>query len=203
MYDDTFWKLEEKTAVASAEIVLPSVLEATGAASVCDVGCGTGGWLRVAADHGKKIHGFDEYKGPLLIDEEMFTRCDIKAGIACDFFDLALCLEVGEHLFEESAAPLVDGLARARYVLFSAAIPGQGGIHHVNERWGTYWAELFAEHGYVGSSDIRWQFWDALDVADWYRQNILIFATPSFLERAGYRPGVIDVVHPQRMGNWP
>lgn len=202
MYDTAFYKIEEETALRSAEIVLPSVLEATGAESVCDVGCGTGGWLKVAADHGKRIHGFDSYAGPLLIDETAFTRCDIEHGVSCRYFDLAICLEVGEHLPATSAAELVAGLAQARYVLFSAAIPGQGGVHHVNEQWGTYWADLFLDHGYRGSSEIRWQFWHQRDVADWYRQNILLFAKPEDLDRAGYRLGVIDVVHPQRMGNW-
>lgn len=201
-YDTAFYKIEEETALRSAEIVLPSVLEATGAESVIDVGCGTGGWLKVAADHGKRIAGFDGYDGPLLIDREAFTPCDISEGVLCRYYDLAICLEVGEHLPESAAAALVAGLAQARYVLFSAAIPGQGGVHHVNEQWGSWWDDLFFEHGCEGSSDIRWQFWDHRGVADWYRQNMLIFATVEDLIRADYRPGVIDVVHPQRMGNW-
>lgn len=201
-YDAAFYKIEETTALASAEIVLPDVLERTGARTVSDVGCGTGAWLKVAHDHGCKVWGHDSYDGPLLIEEHSYLKGDISEGIPCNGVDLAICLEVGEHLPESSAGPLVDGLCGARYVLFSAAIPGQGGVHHVNERWGTWWASWFLAHGYVGSSDIRWQHWDNREVADWYRQNILIFATAQDLNGAGYRPGVVDVVHPQRMGNW-
>jgi SAM-dependent methyltransferase len=199
-YDTAFYRVEEDTAVRSAAIVLPYVLRMTKARSVIDVGCGTGGWL--ASAHGCEIRGVDNYDGPLLIDETDFTHEDISAGISCAGFDLAICLEVGEHLPESSAPALVAGLAEARYVLFSAAIPGQGGVQHINEQWGSWWADLFAAHGYVGSSDLRWEFWGERDVADWYRQNMLLFARRDDLERAHFRPGVIDVVHPQRMGNW-
>lgn len=201
-YDAAFYKVEERTALASAQIVLPSVLAATGARSVVDVGCGTGAWLAVAAEHGCQIYGHDSYDGALLIHPDSYIRGDIEEGVPCNGVDLAICLEVGEHLPPSSAGPLVDGLCGAQFVLFSAAIPGQGGVHHVNEQWGTWWAALFAERGYVGSSDLRWQFWADREVADWYRQNILVFARPGDLAAARYRQGVIDVVHPQRMGNW-
>lgn len=201
-YDAAFYKIEQETALRSAEIVLPSVLEATGAESVVDVGCGTGGWLKVAADHGRRIYGHDGYDGPLLINPNAYFKGDISEGVPCSSVDLAICLEVGEHLPEKSAAPLVAGLCGAKYVLFSAAIPGQGGVNHINEQWGSWWARLFAEHGYEGSSDLRWRFWHDRNVADWYRQNILLFARSADLARASMRIGVVDVVHPQRMGNW-
>lgn len=199
-YDTAFYKLEQRTALASANIVLPSVLEMTRARSVVDVGCGTGAWLHVARGHGCGVTGYDTYDGPMLIDSEEYVRANISEGVPCAGYDLAICLEVGEHLPESSAPKLVAGLCQARYVLFSAAIPGQGGVQHINEQWGSWWARLFAEHGYEGSSDLRWQFWTDRAVADWYRQNMLIFAED--LQRAQLRPGVIDVVHPERLGNW-
>lgn len=202
-YDAAFYKIEEDTAVASAAIVLPHVLKITAARSVIDVGCGTGAWAAEAYHAGCLVRGVDDYAGPVLVEQDDYVRADISRGVPCDGFDLAICLEVGEHLPERSARRLVAGLCEARYVLFSAAIPGQGGVNHVNERWGSWWAQLFAEHRYVGSSDLRWMFWDDHRIANWYRQNVLVFARPERLTGVGLRVGVVDVVHPDRMGNWP
>jgi len=64
-------------------------------------------------------------------------------------FDLCLLAGSGGALAggpgkNPSSAALVKA---APVVLFSAAIPLQGGTEHVNEQWQSYWAKLFAEHG--------------------------------------------------------
>jgi len=197
-YTPAFYQGEETVALAAARVVLPGVLALVGHGPVADVGCGTGAWLSVAKEHGCSVHGFDTYQGPLLIDPDEYTGCDLTRGASCNGYALALCLEVGEHLPEASATALVAGLCEARYVLFSAAIPGQPGVHHVNCQWGTWWAERFAEHGYVGSSDYKWAYWYDQRVADFYRQNLLFFARPNDRLALGLRPGVIDVIHPER-----
>jgi hypothetical protein len=49
-------------------------------------------------------------------------------------FDLAISLEVAEHLPEGSAGALVSTLIEAApVVVFSAAIKGQSGTNHINE----------------------------------------------------------------------
>ena len=194
-YDAAFYTREEEVALRSARHVMPYVLALTGARSVIDIGCGTGGWLSVAKEHGATVCGMDSYTGQHLLGEDEFIQCDIANGVNCKNFDLALCLEVGEHLVEGCAKSLVAGLCEAPYVLFSAGHPGQGGVHHVNEQWGTWWADLFADHGYAGTNAVKWQFWNNREVADFYRENMLLFA-PSF-------PGdVVDVIHPERLGEW-
>ena len=62
-------------------------------------------------------------------------------------------------------------------VLFSAAIPGQGGTHHLNERWPSYWANLFGSAGYDVLDVVRANIWDDARVEWWYRQNLLVFGT--------------------------
>ena len=59
-------------------------------------------------------------------------------------------------------------------IAWSAAIPGQGGHGHVNERWPTYWAELFKAHGYVLADPWRDALWDDPDVEPWYAQNLVL-----------------------------
>jgi hypothetical protein len=65
-------------------------------------------------------------------------------------FDVALCLEVAEHLPESSSAGLISSIAaHSDAILFSAACPGQPGQHHVNYQWPSYWQALFNGEGYV------------------------------------------------------
>ena len=97
-------------------------------------------------------------------------------------FDLAVSLEVAEHLDRDSARSFVQTLVKlSSVVLFSAAIPYQGGTHHVNEQWPDYWAELFARHGYVAIDCIREKGWNNQDVDWFYAQNMLVFADRQLL----------------------
>ena len=63
----------------------------------------------------------------------------------------------------------------APIVLFSAAIPGQGGEAHINEQWQDYWAERFAKKGYVTVDCIRPRVWTNPQVQYWYAQNMLLY----------------------------
>ncbi len=75
-------------------------------------------------------------------------------------FDLGICLEVAEHLPTAGADQLVENLVRlSDVILFSAAIPHQGGTHHVNEQWPSYWADLFAARHYFAWDGLRWLIW--------------------------------------------
>ena len=107
---------------------------------------------------------------------------------------------MAEHLDPSRAASFVSDLcALAPVVLFSAAVPGQGGTHHVNEQWPGYWQDLFAVEGYLMSGALRWLIWNDDRVENWYRQNLMVCA------RSGYQPAELfhgagtypyPVVHP-------
>ncbi len=63
-------------------------------------------------------------------------------------FDMALCLEVAEHIPEESVEAFLANICRfSSLLLFSAAPPFQGGEHHVNERPKRYWRGKLGAHG--------------------------------------------------------
>jgi len=68
-------------------------------------------------------------------------------------------------------------------VLFSAAVPGQGGEHHVNEQPPEYWRSLFAERGYDCFDFLRARLRDRSDVRPWYRYNTLIYANSAGQQR--------------------
>src|SRR5262249_16591961 len=83
-----------------------------------------------------------------------------------------ISLEVAEHLSESAAESFVANLVlHAPAVLFSAAIPFQGGDHHVNERFPSYWAQKFAHHRYRPIDLIRPEIWEDESVFCGLRQN--------------------------------
>ena len=95
-----------------------------------------------------------------------------------------MTLEVGEHLSPARADSFVEDLTRlSDVILFSAAIPAQGGTNHVNEQWQSYWAEKFSRRGYVTVDCIRPKIWanSAADIC--YRQNILLYVKSTELYR--------------------
>jgi SAM-dependent methyltransferase len=182
-YHDGFFDLHEQGALESARVIVPILLSIVKPTSVIDVGCGRGTWLKVFQENGvKTIRGLDgRYidRLKLLIDPIYFSPVDLSEPLEIDGqYDLAVCLEVAEHIAPKNSRPLIRTLtAAAPAVLFSAAIPGQSGTDHVNEQWPSYWKELFAERGFQMLDPIRRHILLDTRVEWWYRQNIVLFAS--------------------------
>lgn len=192
--------------------VVPLLMELVRPRSVLDVGCGPGTWLAAFREHGvTDVLGVDAAwldRSLLQVPPEQVLTHDLRTPLELGRrFDLAIALEVGEHLTAEAAPTLVETLASAAPVVaFSAAIPFQGGTHHVNERWPDYWAALFAVHGFVPVDGLRLRLWDDESVAWYYRQNLVLFVDGEVLddypelraehERFGGR--ALRLVHPDR-----
>jgi SAM-dependent methyltransferase len=180
-YDEVFFASIERGSRRSAEVLVPMVVRSIAPRSVLDVGCGRGAWLAVWHVNGVPGHGIDGASAKartLLVPEEDFTAVDLARPFAlARRFDLVQCLEVAEHLPPESAPALVASLcAHGDVVLFSAAPPGQGGEHHVNERPYAYWRGLFAVHGYALFDPYRDELVGDLRVEPWYRFNTFVYA---------------------------
>lgn len=200
-YDEAFFEGQEGTATRSAAVIVPLVMAALEPASVVDVGCGRGAWSRAFAQAGCETTSVD---APWT-DLEPLRRLgittverDLTKPLELDrTFDLAVCLEVAEHLPEEAAEQLVRSLCElAPMVLFSGAFPGQGGTHHVNEQPPSWWANRFAACGRVPFDLVRPAVWDESEVTHWYAQNTLLFV-PDDHRLAQSRPQFLDVVHPK------
>jgi SAM-dependent methyltransferase len=186
-YGEGFFASKLEGAQRSSSIIVPIVLELISVASVVDVGCGRGAWLAAFKDRGiGKLRGVDGIEPRLFLLDE---RCLISQNLDTltdldDEYDLAVCLEVAEHIPRRRAQHLVQALTRAApVVLFSAAIPGQGGLHHVNEQWPDYWQGLFEEQGFKLFDSIRPRIRDDRRVDWWYRQNIVVFASAAGVAR--------------------
>lgn len=198
MYDEQWFAQRASGARRSAEVIVPMLLELTGAKSVLDVGCGTGSWLAVARERGAEVLGVDgDYVPRDQLEIEDFAAHDVSEPLDLGRrFDLALSVEVGEHLPEEKAGVLVESLTRhADVVAFSAAIPGQGGTGHVNERWPSWWAARFQERGYRAADVIRHRVWDDERVRFFYAQNLLVYCAPGVALPA--TETALDLVHPK------
>jgi SAM-dependent methyltransferase len=210
VYDTEFFDRHRDGCRRSAEVVVPLLIERFEPKSVVDVGCGTGVWLSVFQERGvADIFGID---GPWVeprqreIPDAFFREFDLGRPFVLErTFDMAFCLEVAEHLPAEAATALVEGLtALAPVVVFSAAIPGQAGAGHINEKWPSFWLRCFAAHRYACLTGLRRSLWPDDAVEYWYRQNILCFvseARPDLLDRAlrGNEVSTVeplDVVHP-------
>jgi len=149
--------------------------------SVIDIGCGQGTWLKTAIDLGlSDLIGVDGdwARSVLSIPAANFHSFDVAAPFDLGRkFDLAMSMETGEHIAASSTETFLDNIVRhSDAVLFSAAIPFQGGIHHVNERWPSYWTTKFAARNYRCFDFLRWRVWNDDRIEPWYRQNVLIFA---------------------------
>ena len=176
LYDQAFFDMIRPGCQASAAVVVPLVFDLVKPATVIDVGCGEGHWGKAFEDHGCKVTGVDGAGTRSVL--ETFVPLDLGRSLRAanlGTFDLAVSLEVAEHLAEpRSAGFITDLCSLAPVVLFSAAIPGQGGVGHKNEQWPTWWADKFDDHGYAVSGALRWQIWTDYRVKNWYRQNLLL-----------------------------
>lgn len=187
-YTASFYEEIRNGSQRSAEVIAPLACELVHPRSVVDVGCGDGTWLAVFCKLGaSEILGIDgDYvqRDILQIPPESFQSVDLTKPFSLDHsFDLAISLEVGEHLPAESAQAFVESLTRlAPVILFSAAIPFQGGNHHVNEQWPDKWAALFLENNYFPVDCIRKRVWQNDSVEWWYAQNTLLFVRKDALE---------------------
>lgn len=189
-YDDEFFAYHAESSLLSARTVVPILLRLVQPSSVVDVGCGRGTWLRVFQEHGvpvvRGLDGAHVDQSRLLIDPSRYTAVDLTAPLDLEgTYDLAVCLEVAEHLSSRANPGLVGTLTSAApLVLFSAAIPGQGGTSHINEQWPWYWDRLFRERGFQRLDPVRRHVWQNQQVKWWYRQNIVLYASSTAIDGA-------------------
>ena len=215
VYDDNFYKNRNSNTEYAAVKILGLVLERLkrNMNSIVDVGCGVGTWLKIACTqyNFKTMVGLDGDYVPrqyLQIEEKCFMPTNledycvekvIKCGNVTKF-DIAICLEVAEHIERRNARKFVHNLCRlSDIVVFSAAIPKQGGNAHINEQRLSYWVKLFEENNYQLYDLIRSEIWNDKNIPVWYRSNVVIFGNREIentLVNTKNVAAFMDVVHP-------
>ena len=189
LYSGEFYLADEHRSDQAARAIVPLVIKLVRPRSVVDVGCGTGIWLRRFLENGvEEIHGIDGQwvdTKLLKIPRDRFEVADLSRPFQVRHtYDLAVSLEVAEHLPPSAAERFVETLTSlSKVILFSAAIPGQGGTGHVNEQWPDYWARRFGERGYVPVDCVRWIIWQRNDLPVWYVQNSLLYISRTALSQ--------------------
>ena len=135
-------------------------------------------------------------RATLHIPPDSFLPRDLNHPLNMDRrFDLAVSVEVAEHLAPDLAVQFVDELTKlAPAVLFSAAIPNQDGNHHVNERWPSYWAALFGQFGFSPFDVVRPQVWRNEQVEPWYAQNVILYLSDGLADKHVADPRAPDRV---------
>ena len=183
----------------AAEAFLPILLDYIKPHSVVDVGCGLGTWLKVFEANGiNEVLGVDgNYidQSKLQINKKDFLLHDLTEPLNHDRkFDLAICLEVAEHLPETSSDIIIDTLTcLSETILFSAALPNQGGQNHINEQTFSYWTEKFNKKGFVVKDLFREKIWQNEDINWWYRQNMFLVVKSEEKQLP-----ILDFYHPAR-----
>jgi SAM-dependent methyltransferase len=186
LYTSEFYDEHRSGSRRSAEQIAPLLVDLFHPHSVLDIGCGAGTWLAALKRLGVQVvHGIDGpwVTGQLEIDRKEFTSHDFSTAalpysvkLPSRKYDLVLCLEFLEHLDQELAGPLVTFLCKAAdVVVASAAVPGQGGTHHVNEQWPQYWATLFRDRGFLPCDILRPAIWSLPGIEPWYAQNMIVY----------------------------
>jgi len=182
-YTKAYYKRIEGGAQKSAEEVyklLPFTFK-----TIIDIGCGVGEWA-YKEYIGVDFNTPDPPKG--------YINCDLETETITGTYDLCLCLEVAEHISEERSYALVEMLCNlSARVLFSAAIPDQGGTGHINEQWQSWWAEKFEANGfYPHKVDLRKALFNNDNVEVWYRNNLILYTRKKY--EIDYE---LDFVHPK------
>lgn len=198
VYDHQFFETVDRTAAGSADALIPHLAREFLPRSVLDVGCGRGMWLARWRHHGAgEVFGVDgPYIDPerLAIPASSFRAQDLAQPFSLDrSFDLVQSLEVAEHVGERHAETFVDNLVRhGSLVLFSAALPGQGGEHHINEQPLEYWRRKFAARCYEAFDFLRPRIHLDRAIHACYRFNCLVYA---HRDRIAALPAAIRSAH--------
>jgi SAM-dependent methyltransferase len=214
-YDQDFYDAQMSESLAAARIYLNHLWQVMQPKAVLDVGCGRGTWLKACGELGSvTLTGLD---GPwnrqeLMLDPAIaFEGIDLNRPFSAVKADLAISLEVAEHLEPHAAAVFVKGLTDASdAVLFGAAYPGQGGTNHINEQPQSYWAELFESRSYLPFDLFRPAFWGDERVPFWYRQNTFLYVRTKSdiyirlvgLGHTAANRAFLDCVHPTLYHKW-
>ena len=183
IYDDKFFdkNLEWNTPIAAK--LAGVLLDCFHPRSVVDLGCGNAEFLNEFQKKGIIVQGYEGSRsaiGKASIDKQHIKLFDLRNKIEeKEKYDLALCLEVAEHIENKFSQRLVENLTSlSDKVVFTAATPGQGGHFHINEQPREFWVNIFKQRNYGYDAQTTEKVKNDMKkagVLSWYCDNLMVF----------------------------
>jgi hypothetical protein len=185
MYTKEWYLSISESSYVSATHMLGYIFHSIGfiPRSIIDIGGGAGAFAAPFYEAG--IKDITILDGEWVKDAVQFLppNCFIYHDLTKPYFptrkyDMAICCEVIEHIDDQHSDTVLDTITRCSDVcLWSAALPGQGGLNHVNEREESYWEEKFLHRGFIKFDILRNRLTHFNDnfISFWYRQNIMFY----------------------------
>jgi 2-polyprenyl-3-methyl-5-hydroxy-6-metoxy-1,4-benzoquinol methylase len=175
-----FAKIQQEEEPA-AQHLASILIERYNPSSVIDAGCANGLYLKPFLDRRIDVLGYElsgeAFANAQIPNHRILIR-DLSEPLQIKKADLAICLEVMEHIPEEDAGSVLDNLCQmADTIIFSAAIPGQGGHGHINCQYKEYWLALFTQRGFHLSLIETQDILDKLvkgSYMGWLKQNLMV-----------------------------
>lgn len=145
IYKGGFFKIRHKLAWR-VPILCAAVFDVLEPKTLVDVGCATADLVEGFIGLGVDAYGLEGSSNcvPFLrVPKEKVLIMDLRLPIPYErSFDVALCLEVAEHIEPEYSDQFVRNLSKlSNSVVLTAAPPGQGGHYHVNCQPKEYWID--------------------------------------------------------------
>lgn len=180
MYSKRYFDTIEKAERVQAETLAEVLVEIYQPTSVADVGCATGLYLWPFHINGIETIGFDS--ADYAVENKAVPtvqQADITNYLVTKKYDLAICLEVLEHIENELCDNVLDNIVKmTSLVIFSAAQPGQKGTGHINCQTKEYWEQAFKMRGFekVGLAErMILAHVTKQDHAEWFKNNLQVF----------------------------
>jgi hypothetical protein len=194
--------LFEKTTstFTSAKLILDCIWKYIGdPKSIIDVGCGAGGFSKAFEDKDIKDYYLIDHPSLnpdilLISQKDRFIPVDLDRGCPEPMkVDIAICTEVLEHLAPERGEAIVSFLTQCSdCIIFSAAIPRQGGLGHINEKWHVHWHELFAKFDFEYFDGFKPFLLSNQQIDYWLIQNLFIYTKKGKVDRSKWAPNITN-----------
>lgn len=150
--------------------------------SVIDFGCAVGAHLEPFHKNNIAVQGVEGNKKGIeyaVIPKKYISHHDLRKPFDSNRkYDLAISIEVAEHIPQQFDDVYVNSIcASASNIVITAAPPGQGGTHHVNEQPNEYWIDKFERRGFSYRENANKELAAQFEVSNstWVEENLLIF----------------------------
>jgi cyclopropane fatty-acyl-phospholipid synthase-like methyltransferase len=154
-------------------------------AKFLDVGCGNGIMVKTARKLGCEAYGVDQLVEPdwpdYFFHKNLVDYFELQNGPV----DIVTCIEVAEHLHESAHATFCDTICNNlaygnnKFLIFSAARPGQDGTGHIATRPAHYWAEQFIMRGLTANDIMTMNLsllWSRIkSPLNYFYDNLMVF----------------------------